>query len=309
MMTEIILHHYPPSPVSEKIRAAMGLKQLTWHSVEQNRLPERPELFAMTGGYRRIPVMQVGADIYCDTQCILRELEQRVPEPSFFPNNGNGMPFALSRWTDGPLFELAVRVAFAPVADSLPPALVADRTRLYFGPDGDMAKEARDLPHTLAQIRAQLGWIEERLSAGRDYVLGEQPGMPDLLVWFIVWFVRGRYAEAESFLAEFPALLAWAERMQALGHGTPLEMTPQQALAVAKDAQPQTAEQADPLDPQGLAPGMAVSVEPLTDSGENPVTGVIRAVNRDRIALARQHALCGDVVVHFPRVGYRVNIT
>lgn len=305
-MPDIILHHYPPSPVSEKIRTAMGLKKLSWHSVEQNRLPDRPELFAMTGGYRRIPVLQIGADIYCDTQCIFRELERRAPEPTLYPNGSNGMPYGISRWIDGPVFELAVRVVFAPVADSLPPALVADRTRLYFGPHGDLAKEARDMPHTLAQLRAQLGWLEERLSTGRHYLLGNEPGMPDLLAWYIVWFVRGRYGEAKTFLAEFPALLAWAERMQAIGHGAFTIMSPQQALAVAKAVEPTTPEQADPLDPQGLKPGMAVSVKPLTDSGEQPVHGRVRAASRDTIAIAREHALCGAVVVHFPRVGYRV---
>lgn len=98
-MTEIIIHHYAPSPVSEKIRTGMGVKKLAWRAVEQKRLPDRPELFAMTGGYRRIPLMQIAADIYCDTQCILRELERREPSPTFFANNGAGLPFALFRWT------------------------------------------------------------------------------------------------------------------------------------------------------------------------------------------------------------------
>src|SRR5689334_19212590 len=35
----------------------------------------RPELMPMTGGYRRTPVLQIGADIYCDTQLILRVLK------------------------------------------------------------------------------------------------------------------------------------------------------------------------------------------------------------------------------------------
>ena len=305
-MSDIILHHYPPSPVSEKIRAGFGLKKLTWRSVEQNRLPERPELFAMTGGYRRIPVMQIGADIYCDTQLILMELDARRPEPSFFPGGGFGMPFAVSRWTDNELFLSAMKVAFAPAADSLPPALVADRTRLYLGPDGDMAKEKADLPHTLSQLRAQLGWIEDRLSGGRAFILGDAPGMPDLLVWYIYWFVKNRYAEADAFLGQFQNLTAWAERVAALGHGEHTPMTPQEALDVAKAASPVTPEQSDPLDPQGLAPGMAASVEPLTNSGETAVSGVIRLVSRERIALKLENPLCGEVVVHFPRVGYRV---
>ena len=55
-MAQIILHHYPASPVSEKVRTGLGLKRVTWYSAEQNRLPDRLELFAMTGGYRRIRV-------------------------------------------------------------------------------------------------------------------------------------------------------------------------------------------------------------------------------------------------------------
>lgn len=305
-MSDVILHHYPPSPVSEKIRAALGFKKLSWKSVEQNRLPDRPELFAMTGGYRRIPVMQIGADIYCDTQCIFRELEERFPKPTFHPGGNSGASFAYSRWTDAPLFELGVRVAFAPVAESLPPELVADRTRLYFGPQGDMAAEAKDIPHTLSQLRPQLGWIEDQLSAHGPYLYGKDASMADLSSWFVVWFVKGRFGEAEQLFSEFPNLLAWAKKMEAIGHGTSEDMSTADALAVALNATPTTAEQTDAADPQGLKPGMAVGVAPLTDSGETAVTGTIRSLSRDRIALARNDAACGDVVVHFPRVGYRV---
>ena len=307
-MSDIILHHYPPSPVSEKIRTGFGLKSLAWRSVEQNRLPDRPELFAMTGGYRRIPVMQIDADIFCDTLCILEALEDRFPEPSFFPNQGAGLPFALSRWTDGSLFDLAFRIALAPVADGLPPSFVADRARLYIGPDADMGKERADLPHTLAQFRAHLGWLETRLETGRAYVLGDAPGMPDLLAWFIVWFIKERYAEADQFFSEFPMINGWAERMAVLGHGTSTPMTPAEALAIAKGATSTTVEHSDPRDPQGLKVGMLVDVAPLTDSGEKAVEGSIRHACRDRIALTVNNPLCGEVVVHFPRVGYRVSI-
>ena len=307
-MSELILHHYPPSPVSEKIRTAMGLKGLAWASVEQNRLPERPELLAMTGGYRRIPVLQVGADVYCDTQLILDELERRAPEPTFHPSGASGIAFGLSRWIDSELFELAVRAAFAPVADSLPAALVADRTRLYFGPDGDMAREARDMPHTLAQLRPQLGWLDAELGANGPYLAGEAAGMADLLAWYVAWFVRGRYVGAEPFLAEFPALLAWIDRMAAIGHGETTEMSPAEALAVAKGASPATAEAADPADPQGLAPGDAVEVRPLSRNDvEVGVAGTVVAVSATRLAIRRADEACGEVVVHFPRVGYRVS--
>ena len=305
-MAEIIIHHYPPSPVAEKVRISMGIKKLAWRSVEQNRLPDRPELFAMTGGYRRIPVMQVGADMYCDSQCILRELERRFPEPTFFPGPGKGMPWAVSRWTDGPMFDLMFRVAFAPVMDSLPPALVADRSRLYLGPSADLRKEAADLPHTLAQLRGQLGWLDNQLMAGKRFLTAEDPSLADSMAWYLMWFIRARYAKAAEFLEGFPRLAAWEERMKAVGHGTSTPMTPAEALAVAKASEPATPEKADPRDPQGLMPGMKVAVSPVTDSGDKPVEGVVHAVDRETIVLRREDPSCGRMAVHLPRVGYRV---
>ncbi len=74
----IILHHYPQSPVSEKIRVILGLKQLAWRSVEIPRLPPKPDVVELTGGYRMTPLMQIGAHIYCDSR-------KRFPAPTFRP--------------------------------------------------------------------------------------------------------------------------------------------------------------------------------------------------------------------------------
>jgi len=305
-MHEIIIHHYPQSPVSEKIRKAMGLKGLSWRSAEQNRFPDRPELFAMTGGYRRLPVMQIGADLYCDTQGIFRELERRFPTPSLFPNGEKGLPFALSRWTDGTMFDLAMRVAFAPLAAGLPAALVEDRARLYLGPQGDFAREVADMPHTLAQLRTQLSWLEEALEAGHAYLFGDRPGMGDLLAWFIVWFLRGKNAMADSLLHEYPTLGAWTARMDELGYGEVSAVTPAQALGIAKAADPDAAVGTDASDPLRLNIGHKVAVGPISDTGEQPIVGVLLATSRNMIAIRHEAPECGAVSLHFPRVGYRI---
>jgi glutathione S-transferase len=177
-MTEIILHHYPQSPVSEKVRVALGIKRPAWRSVEIPLLPPKPDVMSLTGGYRRTPVMQIGAYIYCDSQCILRELQRRFPEQTFFPGGANGMPRALNRGADG-LFDLAVRLLLGANAEQLPEDFAADRVRLFLGPDGDLRKLKADLPHFVAQLRAQLGWLDQRLATGRRFILGEQPGLPD----------------------------------------------------------------------------------------------------------------------------------
>ena len=304
-MSEVILHHYPASPVSEKVRVALGIKNLAWRSVEIPRVPPKPDVMPLTGGYRRTPIMQIGADIYCDSQCILRELQRCFPEPTFFPGGAGGLPWAISRWTDS-LFDTAVRVSLGANADQLPEAFAKDRVRLFLGPQGDLNKVKADLPHTIAQLRAQFGWMDQRVSGGRRFMLGDQPGLPDALCYYLVWFVRGRWQGGPALIAEFSGLEAWEQRVKAIGHGRPTEMTPAEAIEVARSNSPATPERSDPNDPQGLKPGQRVSVVPDLDSGESPVTGVVQLVDRDSIAIHRDDPRVGTVCVHFPRVGFRV---
>jgi glutathione S-transferase len=81
----IILHHFDRSPFSEKIRVVFGHKGLSWKSVRIPPIMPKPDLMPLTGGYRRTPVMQIGADVFCDTQIIIREIERRFPSPTLFP--------------------------------------------------------------------------------------------------------------------------------------------------------------------------------------------------------------------------------
>jgi glutathione S-transferase len=304
-MPEIILHHYPLSPVSEKVRVALGIKGLAWRSVEIPRVPPKPDVMPLTGGYRRTPIMQVGADVYCDSQCILRELQRRYPQPSFYPGGAGGLPWGIGRWTDA-LFDLAARLFLGANAAQLPEAFARDRVRLLLGPNGDLERLQPELPHMAAQLRAQFGWMDERLAEGRRFMLGNEPGLPDALCYYLVWFVRARWQQGPALLSEFPALEAWEQRVKAIGHGNPSAMSSSEALDVARAAEPDTPEHGDPRDPQALRPGQRVSVAPDLDSGEPAVPGVVRQVGRDSIAILREDPRVGSVCVHFPRVGYRV---
>ena len=306
-MSEIILHHYPQSPVTEKVRIGLGIKGLAWRSVEVPRIPPKPNLMPLTGGYRRAPVMQIGADIYCDSQCVLRELERRFPDPTFYPGGAGGMVWGVSRWTDGELMDHVVGLVLGAALENLPPDFAADRGRLYFGPDYDLASKRADLPHILAQIRVQLGWMDDRVS-GRDFMLGDAPGLPDALAYYLVWFIRGRWENGPEFLSQFHALTAWETRMRDIGHGDVSDMDAEEALDIAAAAQSETAEATDPYDPQGLVPGMTVSVVPDVDGGDPPVTGPIRAVSRETISILHENSRVGEVCIHFPRAGYRVTL-
>lgn len=308
--SEIILHNYPQSPVAEKARVALGIKNLPWHSVEIPRLAPKPLLTKLTGGYRRTPVMQIGADIYCDTQCILRELERRHPSPTFFPTDDAGLMWCLSRWTDGALFDLSVKVILGSAGDGLPKDFAEDRGRLYLGSDWAEGLKAANaaLPHLASQFRAPLSWANAQLSDGRTFLLGKAPAAIDAQLFHVIWFLRGRWDNGPAFLSEFTHLERWEKNVGKIGHGTMSEMSPEDAIDRAAAHEPITSPATDPLDPQGLVPGMRVTVSPDLDGGEQPVEGEIVSATCDTATILRRDPDVGNIGVHFPRAGYRVDI-
>ena len=305
-VSEIILHHYPQSPMAEKARLALGFKRLNWRSVEVPRLPPKPDLMPLTGGYRRVPVMQVGADIYCDTQCITRELERRHHVPSFFPGQSHGVASALSRWSDSSLFEQAVHIVIGSGLETMPADWIRDRTGLMFGPEMDPKDLQADIPHIAAQMRAQLGWINGCLE-DQAFILGEKPSLPDLALYPLIWALRARWTQGPEMFSRLEALEAWETRVAAIGHGRAQNMVATEALEVARKSEITTPEQDDPYDTQGIIPGMEVAVRPMGSGKEPGVTGIVRCVGADDIAVLHEGEQVGTICIHFPRAGYRVS--
>lgn len=308
--SEVILHAYPQSPVAEKVRVAFGIKSVVWRDVEIPRLPPKPLLTALTGGYRRTPVMQIGADIYCDSQCIIREIERQAPSPSYMPTSDVGLMWCLSRWIDGAFFDLGVKIVLGSAGEDLPRDFAEDRGRLYLGEDWaeGLKKANADLPHLVAQMRAPLSWLNAQLADGRKFLLGPAPAALDAQFYHVVWFLRGRWADGPSFLSEFAHLVRWEDNVRAVGHGTSRSMTPEEAIARAKTLEPASETGVAAHDPQGLAVGLSVTISPDVNGGEQPVAGKVRFANAETVAIERATAEVGNVCVHFPRAGYRIDL-
>ncbi len=302
-MTEIILHNYPQSPVAEKVRVVLGMKSLDWHFVEIPRIPPKPDLMPLTGGYRRTPVMQIGADIYCDSQCIINELEHRFPQPTLFPDNSYGLAWGISRWTDGPLFTHAVTIVLG-AADELPAEFAADRGRLYFGPEFELSALQAEVQHSITQLQGQYAWFEQQLSGGQKFMLGNSPGLVDALGYYLTWFIRGRWNNGPDFLSQFSHLVQWESRIADMGHGKPSELSSVEALEIARNAMP---EKPINVDMSGL--GDSVGVAPVGDGGDPVVTGKLFGLSNNRISISRIDDQVGEVAVHFPRVGYELSRT
>ncbi len=302
---ELILHHYDGSPFSEKIRLALGLKELAWRSVTVPPILPRPHLAPMTGAFRRVPVLQVGADLYCDTQIIVRELERRFPEPSLYPNGEAGLAHMLGGWSDSRLFTAAMIVAIGGMGDALSQAFIEDRENMA-GSRFDIRKIRAGLPAMREQLRAQVGWIDEQLADDRSFLFGSAPGWGDINAYFNLWFVRSSAPAEGRVIDGFMRVNEWEARMQAIGHGTLEPLSGEAALEICSNAQPLTEEETDPLEPAALAPGESVTVTP-DDYAKAPVAGELVASSAQHIAIRRSDPQAGDVVLHFPRAGYVVS--
>jgi glutathione S-transferase len=302
IMTGIILHHFDISPFAEKIRLALGLKNLNWQSVEIPLIMPKPDLTILTGGYRKTPVMQIGADIYCDTQRIADELEQRFPEPTLFPGNSRALSAALSQWSDVAFFQPGAGLSMATNA-GLPEDILEDR-KAFFN-FLDFGTLERQLPHLYSQFRAHLQLVNDLLEDGREFVLGAEPGWGDILAYFPLWMSRGNIANASQLVQGLPALASWESRVRAIGHGhsTPLQAAAAIAIAHAATSATPACILADAW-PQ-LELGARVTVTPQ-DYGAVPVTGQLLRLTHNDIAIQRLDSRAGEVVVHFPRLGYTV---
>ena len=300
----IILHHFDASPFSEKIRLIFGIKRIAWTSVLISRIMPRPDLMPMTGGYRRTPVLQIGADIYCDTQCIMGELERRYPEPSLLPKGTEGLAWGSAMWTDRPFFQNTVNLVFGSLADKVPAEFIADREKLR-GAKFDVAAMTSAIPQMRDQFRAHLGWIDSQLGDERSWLAGDSPSLFDVNAYMNFWYARQNLPDADELLAEFDHTRAWAGRLRAIGHGARTEMSSAEALELAARSTPETAELHDPNDPNGRKVGDMVEVMP-DDYGKIRVAGEIVALSAQHIAIRRNDPRAGEVVVHFPRAGFLV---
>ncbi|HXQ46373.1 MAG TPA: glutathione S-transferase family protein [Caulobacteraceae bacterium] len=298
MADELIFHHYDTSPFSEKVRLLFGAKGLAWRSVIQPTIMPKPDLVPLTGGYRRIPVMQIGADVFCDTQVIMAELVRRTGDRDLEKGGG----FAVNFWADRLFFQPAVAVIFGEIGDNVPKAFKDDREKLSGRPFDTAAMKAAG-PPMQAQWRAHAAWIEGALG-DQPFLAGDKPAIADFAAYMNIWFMGGAVPQVtDALLAGLERTIAWRARVAAIGHGQRKEMKPADALRVAAAAEPAPYTDHDPKDPLGVQPGDAVKIV-ADDYGREPIAGALVAANPHRVVIARDDPTLGRVHNHFPRAGY-----
>lgn len=297
--SNIILYHYPASPYAEKVRLVAGYLDVPWHSVHVPIQPPRETLALLAGGYRRIPVAQIGADIYCDTalisECLINLAEKSLATDSeaakaLAEHAEQNAFFAAIRQNSqlktaiGLILKLGFKgmMAFAKdratFAVGYPPAMLSpDQAKAVFKQYlGDLAFHLGDQPF--------LGGQEPCLSDFRCY----HP------IFLAIAFRSVKASQVPS------AVKAWMDKVESFGWGDVSPMSDREALEIAKSTSPQAVNEAAASHPDV---GEWVTVSP-TDTGKVPVTGTLVGMDSHHIILLRRSDDVGDIHVHFPAEGF-----
>ena len=302
-MADLILHHYDISPYAEKIRLALGLKGLAWRSVIVPMVLPKPELMPLTGGFRRTPVLQIGADIYCDTLRIAMELDRRFPAPPLLPEDGCGFDAVLATWAERVLMWPTARYVTGMNREGLSEGFFRDRSAMRGHEAPSMERVAADLPHQEGQLRLMLGWVEDLLVDAESGLATRTPRLADFALYQRLWWLKALEGKAAPVLAGYPRIGDWMTRIANIGHGQRSELSPAEALRIASEAEPETAASAG--GPGDFPPGLRVRVA-TEDFALDPVEGEVVHSTPAEIAIRREDPKTGRIHVHFPRLGYEV---
>ena len=264
----------------------------------------KPDVVALTGGYRKTPIVQLGADVYCDTALIAQLIEQHHPTPSLFPASAPLAPI-VAQWADSTLFWTVIPYAMQPsgrahifkgVASEVMQAFAADRAPFTAGMKRQTVADAA------ANLERYVVTLEAQLADGRAWLMGDEASIADFAVAHCVWYVR-RAGPVADILKPHAHFSAWLDRVLSLGHGSFEKLSSEEALAVAAAA---TAHAPCAVAPGlGFEAGQAVTVTPI-DYGHDAVAGTRVGLSTAEVVLRRSDPRAGTVHVHFPRAGFQI---
>lgn len=301
----MILHHYNLSPFSEKIRLMLGHSGLAWSSVISPAMPPRPVVDPLAGGYRRIPVGQIGADLFCDTRIISSEIANLSGKPGLAKENCNDQINGFVDHVDSTVFMAIVRTGEPLRSLGLMLMNFAPWQVVRFMNDRAAIGRASLLPrvsHSQAQeiVSAFKADIDSRLSSN-DFLFGDEPSIADFSAYHLLWFAR-KISHPKPCTG-YPNSEQWMARMDKIGHGKSTKMSKSAVFKIAAKSSPRPIPKA--MQDESLI-GQKVEICP-NDYARNAVQGKLLGSSDLRWILERRTAEFDCINVHFPKQGFDIN--
>ncbi|KAL8857678.1 MAG: hypothetical protein Q9178_005843 [Gyalolechia marmorata] len=270
--------------------------------------------------HRRIPILSIGRDVYCDTRLILQKLEERFPFGTIGASrpDDKAVEKLLETWTIDGVFSRAAQAIPLEMPLLNDPKWVKDRED-YMGRSWAKEDMGKGRPEALAHLREAFQLLESTLLAdGRQWILRtEQPSLADIeAIWPFHWLSGMEGALPPSVFGNdnFPKVYAWIDRfsaaLKAARKSAPKVTTLKGAEAIQYITQAEFAEpdgEVDSRDPLALKKGQDVESWPIDSGFNHRDRGQLIALTRQEIVLKTQ-AKVGhrDVHIHHPRTNFRI---
>ena len=298
-----ILHQYDISPFSQKAQKMMAIKALAWRSVEMPLIAPKPDVEALTGGYRGTPVLQVGADIYVDNWMIAQALDRHFESGHSLTGCGALAHAALYAWGER-FFAPLLHTALATYQTQWDEAFLADRKQVF--PEVDFDVLTLHDPDRRSQVRAFVATLSRHLSGGSVYLGGDHPDSWDVHAWGMLWMIHSALPDLVPIVAEFALVEAWYHRLSALGVGDRQDVSIEVAWAALKTAQHSALPETPASEPLSDWLGSRVTVSTgSADRGAS--TGVLLAIDDAQAVISVEPRTGATAHVWFPRLGYHLS--
>tara|TARA_R110002003_G_scaffold122_9_gene11090 strand:- start:14620 stop:16344 length:1725 start_codon:yes stop_codon:yes gene_type:complete len=317
-----ILFHYPPSIFSHRVLWYLWLRGISYDECIQPPVMPRPDLASIGVGYRKIPIMAIGKDVYCDSRLIISKLEALYPDSNLTPRTSAevGVQKLFENYTiDGGVFANAVKLMpyWTDTGLLQNKAFLDDRQKLMGG--RRMTKETMDAgrPEGLQQMRQAFDLFEKTfLADGRDWILGsKEPTLADIdAVWPFEWMIVDRYMKdclPESHISEkiYPRTFAWVRRFMSLVEekkGARAKPTSLDGAAMANQISNATSPMDDigfiNDDPLDVKLGNEVQVFPSDYGHMGKTAGELVGLSTTEVVIRNAKGLN----VHFPRWNFTI---
>lgn len=301
-MQELILFHHDPSPYAARIRKCFGLKNIPWKSCLVPMVMPRPAMTILSGGYRKIPIMQYGANIFCDTRLISQKINNLFSDLKLF-SHGALQNSALQSQSDQ-MFRSGAILSLIENKDFIPPEVVDDRMSFFTFIDEKI--EETGLSHHQSQFKKYAYDIDEQLK-NDEYVLGLEPNWADICCYANIFMAKGNIPSSFEWMKKLKNIEPWYQKLLSYGEGVRKEISSEEALEIAKTSLPDlsAANHHNSEDRNMPQPGDNVIVSP-DDYGQISVHGQLVCINSNEIVVTNETKEVGAIAIHFPRLGFIV---
>lgn len=243
------------SPYGQKTKLLLTLAGILFQRSDQPVVLPRPDLEALGITYRRIPLLAIGRDVYCDSSLIFDVVLSHLGAANKVPTS-----VADKAWETWGYETFLAVLTLAPDAVVDDKKFVKDRETIFPVLGRPDYKTLR--PSGLAEFISRLSFVENELLAKTPFVSGEKMGVADLHVVFgIRWAFNDLGVKGEKGVGKeaFPKVWKLIESLPEVKAET---IGSEEAIKAVKGADLSAKNvSVDNGDPTGIASGTSVTVE------------------------------------------------